>query len=346
MPGPRTCEGQFCVCRPCRIVLPLPFVDPCQRHAACDPRAEALPRSYASVQAGPTVNYKTVELPAGLHIVATPIGAARDITLRALDILASVDVLVAEDTRSLKKLLMLHGVPIGQRPLWSYHDHSGPKVCDRIVAAVSGGQSVAYASEAGTPLVSDPGYELVRAVAESGGLVATAPGPSAVLAALTLSGLPTDRFAFLGFLPTKTGARAKALKSFSRTPATLVMYEAPKRVQETLDALCEHLGQDRQAVLCREMTKHFEEVIRAPLHDLRQEIDGRDMKGECVIVVGPPLFREVDPVQVEQALAEALSRTSLRDAASEIAETFGLPRKEIYAMALARTAPKYPESKD
>lgn len=285
------------------------------------------------------MNYQTVELPAGLHIVATPIGAARDITLRALDIFASVDVLVAEDTRSLKKLLMLHGVPLRQRPLWSYHDHSGPAVCDRILAAVQDGRSVAYASEAGTPLVSDPGYQLVKAVAGSGALVSTAPGPSAVLAALTLSGLPTDRFAFLGFLPAKAGARAKILKPFSQIPATLVFYEAPKRVQETLGDLCEHLGKDRAAVVCREMTKRFEEVIRAQLHDLWQDIAARDIKGECVIVVGPPPVRDTDPRDVELALAEALARGTLRDAATEIAEVFGIPRRDVYAMALARSKP-------
>lgn len=283
------------------------------------------------------MNYQTVDLPAGLHIVATPIGAARDITLRALDILASVDILVAEDTRSLKKLLMLHGVPLQRRPLWSYHDHSGPAVCDRILAAVQDGRSVAYASEAGTPLVSDPGYQLVRAIACSGAHVFTAPGPSAVLAALTLSGLPTDRFAFLGFLPAKAGARAKILKSFSKIPATLVFYEAPKRVQETLGDLCEHLGTDRDAVVCREMTKRFEEVIRAPLHDLSRDVAARDIKGECVIAVGPPPVRDADPRDVELALAEALGRESLRDAATEIAEVFGIPRREVYAMALARS---------
>lgn len=289
------------------------------------------------------MNYQTVELPAGLHIVATPIGAARDITLRALDILASADVLVAEDTRSLKKLLMLHGVALRQRPVWSYHDHSGPKACDRIAAAVKDGRSVAYASEAGTPLVSDPGFELVRAVVETGGLVVSAPGPSAVLAALTLSGLPSDRFAFLGFLPTKTGARTRILKDFADIPATLLMYEAPKRVHETLAALCEHLGADRQAVLCREMTKRYEEVIRAPLEQLRQNIEGRDLKGECVIAVGPPGPRVVDPESVRTALSEALGRASLRDAASEVARNLGLPRKDVYAMALAHEGSKRTE---
>lgn len=291
------------------------------------------------------MNYQAVDLPAGLHIVATPIGAARDITLRALDILACADVLVAEDTRSLRKLLMLHGVPLRQRPLWSYHDHSGPGVCDRIVGAVMDGRSVAYASEAGTPLVSDPGFELVRAVAAGGGRVATAPGPSAVLAALTLSGLPTDRFVFLGFLPPKPGARARVLKEFSNIPATLVFYEAPKRVHETLDDLCTYLGAARAAVLCREMTKRFEEVLRAPLSQLGRDIAGRDIKGECVIAVGPPVAGTADPDQIEAALAEALTRVSLRDAASEIAQVFGLPRKDVYNMAL-RALPKQRDEED
>ncbi|MGS4945009.1 16S rRNA (cytidine(1402)-2'-O)-methyltransferase [Meridianimarinicoccus sp. RP-17] len=282
------------------------------------------------------MNHQAVALPAGLHVVATPIGAARDITLRALDILASADILVAEDTRSLKKLLTLHGVPLGQRPVWSYHDHTGDKVRDRIVAEVHAGRSVAYASEAGTPLVSDPGFELVRALAETGGRISTAPGPSAVLAALTLAGLPTDRFAFLGFLPPKRGPRTRVLNAFASLPATLVMYEAPKRVQDTLGELCDALGEDRQAVLCREMTKRFEEVIRAPLAALRDQLAGRDLKGECVIAVGPPTTQAADPRDVDLALTDALSRGSLRDAASEIAEVFGIPRKDVYAMALAR----------
>jgi 16S rRNA (cytidine1402-2'-O)-methyltransferase len=284
------------------------------------------------------VNHQTVALPAGLHIVATPIGAARDITLRALDILASADILVAEDTRSLKKLLTLHGVPVGQRAIWSYHDHSAAKVRDRIVAEVRAGRSVAYASEAGTPLVSDPGFDLVRAVAEDGGTVATAPGPSAVLAALTLAGLPTDRFAFLGFLPPKSGPRGKLLASFAAVPATLVIYEAPKRVQNTLADLCEALGRARPAVLCREMTKRFEEVVRADLGTLHDMMAERDLKGECVIAVGPPAESSADPRDIERALDDALSRGSLRDAAAEISGVFGLPRKEVYAMALARSA--------
>jgi len=281
------------------------------------------------------VNHQSVALPAGLHIVATPIGTARDITLRALDILASADILVAEDTRSLKKLLTLHNVPIDQRPVWSYHDHSSEKVRDRILAEIRAGRSVAYASEAGTPLVSDPGFDLVRATVQDGGSVSTAPGPSAVLAALTLAGLPTDRFAFLGFLPSKAGPRRKTLSSFAQLPATLVMYESPRRVQDTLAELCDSLGPDRDAALCREMTKHFEEILRAPLAALRDSLAGRDIKGECVIAIGPPTAQSVDPDAVDRALADALSRGSLRDAASEIADVFGISRKDVYARALS-----------
>jgi len=308
----------------------------CGRSAACGRHPDGLRRPYASVHAGPTVNHETVVLPAGLFVVATPIGSARDITLRALDVLSSVDILVAEDTRSLKKLLHLHGVPIGSRPVWSYHDHSTDRVCDRIVAAVRDGRSVAYASEAGTPLVSDPGYELVRAVVADGGRVTTAPGPSACLAALTVAGLPTDRFVFLGFLPTKAGARARALRPFSELPATLVIYEAPKRIHATLVGLCDHLSTERQAVLVREITKRFEEVLRAPLGDLCEDLATRTMKGECVILVAPPTRATIDPRDVERALTDALARGSLRDAATEIAEVFGLSRKEVYALALAR----------
>lgn len=290
------------------------------------------------------MNHRTVVLPAGLHVVATPIGAARDVTLRALDILASADLLVAEDTRSLKKLLTLHGVPLRGRPVWAFHDHSSAKVCDRIAAEIDAGRSVAYASEAGTPLVSDPGYELVRAVSARGGVVSTAPGPSAVLAALTVAGLPTDRFVFLGFLPTKAGARAKVLKEFARTPATLVFYEAPRRVQETLVDLRAALGEGREAVLCRELTKHFEEIVRAPLVDLAGMLGSKDIRGECVIVVGPPVAREVDAGAVTQALDSALARGSLRDAASEVAEMFDLPRKDVYAQALARVSTRNEET--
>jgi len=285
------------------------------------------------------VIYRTVELVPGLHLVSTPIGSARDITLRALDVLASADVLVAEDTRSLRHLLQLHGVPVGGRPLWSYHDHSGPAARARVVEAVGAGRSVAYAAEAGTPMVSDPGFALARAVRAAGGDVTAAPGPAAAIAALTLAGLPTDRFAFLGFLPPRRAARRRALAPFATLPATLVLYEAPGRVGGLLGDLSDTLGATREAALCRELTKRFEEVIRAPLGELAAEVAGAPPRGECVVLVGPPVEAAAPEAEtLRAALRTALAEGSVRDAASTVAARFGLPRREVYALALELAA--------
>src|SRR6056297_536090 len=202
------------------------------------------------------------KLAAGLYLIATPIGAARDITLRALDLLAAADVLVAEDTRSLRRLMDIHGVSLGDRPLWPYHDHNGARMRPRIMAALATGKSVLYASEAGTPMVADPGFDLGRAVVAEGFDLVSAPGPSAVITALTLSGLPTDRFLFAGFLPNTSGKRKTALGEVAEVPATLVFYESPKRVAAMLRDAAEILGAGRPAALCREITKKFEEVRR------------------------------------------------------------------------------------
>jgi 16S rRNA (cytidine1402-2'-O)-methyltransferase len=282
------------------------------------------------------LNHQIVPLQAGLHLVATPIGTARDITLRALDTLASADILVAEDTRSLKKLLAIHGVPLGNRPVWSYHDHSGAGSRDSIAAEIAAGRSVAYASEAGTPMVSDPGFDLARAVAQAGGLVTTAPGPVAAIAALVLAGLPTDRFLFLGFLPSKTVARKKAIADVADIPATLVMYESPRRVEGLLDDLVACMGADREAALCRELTKRFEEVLRAPLGELHAAVAERTLKGECVVVVGPPPPATVSQAGIAEALDDALQTSSVKDAATAVAARFGVSRKQLYQMALAK----------
>ena len=180
------------------------------------------------------VNHEVKPLAAGLYFVATPIGTARDITLRALDILASADVIAAEDTRSMKRLLEIHGVPLGTRPVIAYHDHNGDKVRPRLMAYLAEGKSVAYASEAGTPLIADPGYDLGKIAREEGVLVTAAPGPSAVIDAMTIAGLPTDRFMFAGFLPNAKNARRNALAELGDIPATLVFYESPKRVEAML----------------------------------------------------------------------------------------------------------------
>ena len=273
-------------------------------------------------------------VPKGLHFVATPIGAARDITLRALDILAGADVLAAEDTRTLRHLMEIHGVLLGDRPLVAYHDHNGEAVRPRLLRALEEGRSVAYASEAGTPLVADPGYQLARAAIAAGHPVLAAPGPSAVLAALTVSGLPTDRFLFAGFPPAGAGDRARFLAEIAPVPATLVLYESPKRISRLLGELAQALGGERQAAVCRELTKRFEEVSRGSLADLAAQFEDRDVKGEIVVVIDRGTAAIATKSDIEAALRQALRGASVRDAAAEVAEAFGLPRKEVYRMAL------------
>lgn len=273
-------------------------------------------------------------LPKGLHFVATPIGAARDITLRALDILATADVLAAEDTRTLRHLMEIHGVKLGDRPLLPYHDHNGAAMRPKLIGALDEGKSVAYASEAGTPLVADPGYQLARAAIEAGHPVLAAPGPSAVLAALTVSGLPSDRFLFAGFPPPGAGERARFLAELAVVPATLVLYESPNRVNRLLTELAQALGQDRQAAVCRELTKRFEEVSRGSLAELAGLFADRKVKGEIVVLVDRPGTVAVDPAALDAALRQALKAGSLKDAAADVAEAFGLPRKDVYRMAL------------
>lgn len=270
----------------------------------------------------------------GLHFVATPIGAARDITLRALDILAGADVLAAEDTRTLRHLMEIHGIAPGDRPLLAYHDHNGARMRPRLLAALAEGKSVAYASEAGTPLVADPGYQLARAAIAAGFPVIAAPGPSAVLAALTVSGLPSDRFLFAGFPPVAASARRQWLAGLAGVPATLILYESPKRIRTLLTDLCDTLGGTRQAAVCRELTKRFEETVRGTLADLVAAYSDRAVKGEIVVVIDRAREAAVDPADVEAQLKEALTCHSMRDAAAEVAAELGLPRRQVYQIAL------------
>ena len=270
----------------------------------------------------------------GLYFVATPIGTARDITLRALDILASADVIAAEDTRTAKHLMRIHGVPLGDRPVIAYHDHSGADMRGRIVQMISDGKSVAYASEAGTPLVADPGFQLSRAVIEAELPLIGAPGPSAVLAALTVSGLPTDKFMFAGFAPTAKGARKKWLTELAGLQATLVLYESPKRLYALLTDLVQTFGEGRQAVVCRELTKKFEEVVRAPLAQLAEAFEDRAVKGEIVVLVDRAPAPVADEASLEEALRDALKSQSVKDAATDVAEALNLPRRQVYQMAL------------
>jgi len=280
------------------------------------------------------MNFLIKPLAAGLYFVATPIGAARDITLRGLDILASADLIAAEDTRTARKLMEIHGVPLNGRKVVAFHDHSGESAVARLISDIKGGKSVAYVSEAGTPLVADPGYELGCAAIAEGLDVISAPGPSAVLAALTVSGLPTDRFAFVGFLPAAKEQRKTEIASLRDVPFTLVFYESPKRVGEMLANLREVLGGDRQAVVCRELTKKFEEVSRGDLGSLADAFAGRQVKGEVVVLVGRAGAQDVADIDVTQALRDAMKTMRVKDAATVVAGALGLPRRQVYQIAL------------
>ncbi|PJE31873.1 16S rRNA (cytidine1402-2'-O)-methyltransferase [Pseudooceanicola antarcticus] len=280
------------------------------------------------------MNAETAKLAAGLYLVAVPIGSARDITLRALDILASADMLAAEDTRSLRRLMDIHGIALGDRPLLAYHDHSGQKIRARLMEAVAAGKSVAYASEAGTPLIADPGYDLARQMRDEGLEITSAPGPSAVITALSIAGLPTDRFLFAGFLPSAAGARKSALMDLRDTRATLVFYESPNRIATMLGDAAEVLGPERQGALCRELTKRFEEVRRGTLSELAAGCETDPPRGEIVLLVDRGDSENVSESDLETSLSAALERLSVRDAADEVAARFDLPRRKVYQMAL------------
>lgn len=275
-------------------------------------------------------------IPPGLHLVSTPIGAARDITLRALDVLAGADVLVAEDTRTLRHLMEIHGIPLRGRQVIAYHDHSGEGQMQRLVGLIAEGRSLAYASEAGTPLISDPGFELARAVAAAGLPMHAAPGPCAAICALTLSGLPSDRFLFAGFPPAAQGARRTFLEDLAPVQATLILYESPKRLAALLAEMGTTLGATRRAVVCRELTKRFEEVLRGTLAELAEQVTAREVKGEVVVLVDRALPAEATEESIGAALDQALKSMSVKDAASFVSQTLGVSRKIAYKIALDR----------
>lgn len=271
------------------------------------------------------------ELLPGLYIVATPIGNLGDLSPRAAEILRRADLIAAEDSRVTAGLLRHIGV---KRPMIPYHDHNADAVRPDLVARLSH-ESVALVSDAGTPLISDPGFKLVRDARAAGHAVTTIPGPCAAIAALTLAGLPTDRFFFLGFLPAKAHARAEAIAEVAAIRATLIFYESGPRLSATLAALAEGLG-DREAGVAREITKKFEECVTGTLHALAERYADAPPKGEIVIVVAPP--GEAPPPSAEDAdsaLAEALTRLPPAKAAGEVARRFGLDRKALYARAMA-----------
>ncbi len=271
----------------------------------------------------------------GLHLVSTPIGNARDITLRALDVLATADILAAEDTRQTRKLLDIHGVR-RTGPILPYHDHNGAAQRPRLLAAMAEGRSVALVSDAGTPLVADPGYRLAVEAAAAGHAVMAVPGASALLAALAVAALPTDRFLFAGFLPPRGSGRRRVLLELASVPATLVFYESPRRLAESLADMAALLGAERPAAVCRELTKRFEEARRGTLGDLAAaQAEAPDPKGEIVVVIGPPGEEVPAEATLDAALQRAMEGASVKDAAAEVAASLGLPRRQVYARALA-----------
>lgn len=276
------------------------------------------------------------DLPPGLYVVATPIGNLGDITLRALEVLAAADAIACEDTRVTRKLLDRYGIATA---LTLYHDHNATIARPRILARLAAGESVALVSDAGTPLISDPGYKLVRAAREAGHAVTAIPGASAVLAGLSVAGLPTDRFHFAGFLPPKQAARRTEIGGLARIPATLVLYETGPRLAAALADLRDGLG-NREAAVCRELTKLHEQVRRGGLKSLADAYASEPApKGEIVIVIAPAAEPErASAEDVDALLRQALARASVKDAVAEVAAASGLAKRDIYRRALTLVA--------
>jgi len=270
-------------------------------------------------------------LAAGLYLVATPIGNLRDVSLRALETLAAAGIIACEDTRVTRRLTEHYGIAT---PLTLYHEHNAADARPKILARLAEGQAVALVSDAGTPLVSDPGYRLVREAAEAGFAVIPVPGASAVLTALTAAGLPTDRFFFEGFLPPKQVARQKRIAALATIPATLVLFESGPRLPAALADLAAGLGA-RAATICRELTKLHEEIRRGDLVELARHYEGdAETRGEIVIVVAPPGDTARNAGDVDDLLRQALARVSVKDAVGEVALATGQPRRQIYQRAL------------
>jgi 16S rRNA (cytidine1402-2'-O)-methyltransferase len=267
----------------------------------------------------------------GLHLVATPIGHLGDITLRALETLAGVDVIACEDTRITRRLTERYAISAELTP---YHEHNAAQARPKILERLAQGGSVALVSDAGTPLISDPGFKLVREASSAGFAVIAVPGPSSVLTALSVAALPTDRFFFEGFLPSKAQARRTRLAELSKIDATLVVFDSGNRVQETLADLAALMG-TRDAAICRELTKVHEEIRRAPIAELAKAADTMETRGEFVLVISPPTGAQVmGQDELDELLRSQLKRDSVKDAVAHAVELSGRPRRELYARAL------------
>ena len=269
---------------------------------------------------------------AGLHLVATPIGHLGDITLRALETLAGVDVIACEDTRITRRLTERYAITAELTP---YHEHNAAQARPRILQRLAQGGAVALVSDAGTPLISDPGFKLVREACAGGFAVIAVPGPSSVLTALSVAALPTDRFFFEGFLPSKAQARRTRLAELAKIDATLVVFESGNRVQDTLADLAEIMG-TRDAAICRELTKVHEEIRRAPVAELAKAADAMETRGEFVLVIGPPApdAQAMGEGELDHLLRSRLAQDSVKDAVAHAVELSGRPRREVYARAL------------
>ncbi len=305
--------------------------------AKLDPMSTALPHSPGSdyhalrryVFSGHSIAVPRV--PPGLYIIATPIGNLGDTTLRALETLAGVDLIACEDTRVTRKLLDRYAIAT---PLTPYHDHNAAKARPMLLRRLAQGAAIALVSDAGTPLISDPGFKLVRAAHEAGFAVTALPGASAPLAALSVAGLPTDQFFFAGFLPPKQTARRARIAELRRIPATLVLFETGPRLARALADLAAGLGH-REVALCRELTKLHEEVRRGDLATLARSCADNERRGEIVLVIAPPAPERSSDGDADLLLRQALARVSLKDAVGEVADATGLPRRQLYQRALA-----------
>jgi 16S rRNA (cytidine1402-2'-O)-methyltransferase len=302
------------------------------------PQAAALPGTPLPAGRRYLLKGQAIEAPAlaaGLHVVATPIGNLRDISLRALETLAAADLIACEDTRVTRKLTDHYGITT---PLTPYHEHNASEARPKLLARLAAGAAVALVSDAGTPLISDPGFKLAREAGAAGYAVTALPGASAVLAALTISGLPTDRFMFEGFLPPREGQRRKRIEEIKLIPATLVLFETGPRIAAALSDLAAALG-PRAATVCRELTKLYEEVRRGDLVSLaRHYAQSDEPRGEIVIVIAPPDAPATDAADLDALLRQALGRVSVKEAVAEVAAVTGRPRREVYQRALALSA--------
>ncbi|TAK46752.1 MAG: 16S rRNA (cytidine(1402)-2'-O)-methyltransferase [Xanthobacteraceae bacterium] len=311
------------------------------RSASSDAAAPLAPERVRAFAIAGTA-FTTGKASPGLHLVATPIGNLGDITLRALETLAGADVVACEDTRVTRRLMERYAITT---PLTPYHDHNAEEARPKLLARLARGEAVALVSDAGTPLISDPGFKLVRAARAEGHAVEALPGASSVLAALSLAGLPTDRFHFEGFLPAKEQARAARARELARLDATIVAFESGARLARALADLATAMG-ERDLAICRELTKLHEEVRSGRLGDLAAQADSLETRGEFVLVIGPPEARAPSAAELDALLRQALRQSSVKDAAALVASATGHARREVYARALQLAAKPATERDD